>query len=274
MNYKLCKIESRLIRYILYVAMFLLFCITLFMLNGVIEMKPVDLIISSFKERGEYLHSTYINGQKVDMYIVKSYYDYEKNDARTTFRKNEEGVYHIGSNLDIILTNRNPLRAEPMAIVQDFGNFFAKNFFIGHASINVNEDGSEMIDAVGNSPEDNGVKIKLNDWISTEISRSNDAQMIIGLRIKNLNNEKIEKVNSNLLECEGLKYNYNLLISKKNSYYCTDLITRNLRKENIEIDYDGLYPTGNDFIISNNTFIIFICERIEDKFNIYYMSEE
>ena len=67
----------------------------------------------------------------------------------------------------------------------------------------------------------------------------------------------------------------NVLIKKKNKYYCTDLLSRVLNKYNINIDYDKMYPTGNDFIISENTFVVFICERIvEGEFNIYYLSEE
>ena len=61
----------------------------------------------------------------------------------------------------------------------------------------------------------------------------------------------------------------------KNKYYCTDLISRVLKKENIKTNYDSFYTTGNDLIVSNNTYIIFLCERVKDGFfNIYYLSEE
>ena len=62
---------------------------------------------------------------------------------------------------------------------------------------------------------------------------------------------------------------------KRNKYYCTDLITRTFLENDIRIDNDYFYPTGNDIILSKNTFLVFLCERIkEGYFNIYYLSEE
>ena len=273
MKYKLFKLKFTLLRYFLYILMIILIGVFLFMTNGIIEMKPVDLIINSFKERGIYEKSININNQKVDIYKVKNKYDYEKNDTRTTF-KNVDNNYIIGSNLDIIITNRNPLRFETMAIVQDIGAFFSKNFYIGHATININDDGTELVESVGNMPANNGVRKHQNDWLKTEISKSSDAQRIIGLRLKYLNNEIISQVNDSLESKVGLQYNYNLLLKKRNSYYCTDLITRTLEEYGIKINYDGFYPTGNDMIISNKTYPIFLCERSEKgMFNIYYLCE-
>ena len=273
MKYKLFKLKFTLLRYFLYILMVILIGFFLFMANGIIEMKPVDLIINTFKERGIYEKSININNQKVNIYKVINKYDYEKNDTRTTF-KNVDNNYIIGSNLDIIITNRNPLRFESMAIVQDIGAFFSKNFYIGHATININDDGTELIESVGNMPSDNGVRKHQNDWLKTEISKSNDAQKIIGLRLKYLTKEIMSQINNSLESKVGLQYNYNLLLKKSNSYYCTDLITRTLEEYDIKINYDGLYPTGNDMIISNKTYPIFLCERSEKgMFNIYYLCE-
>lgn len=273
MKYKLFKLKFTLLRYFLYILMVILIGFFLFMANGIIEMKPVDLIINTFKERGIYEKSININNQKVNIYKVINKYDYEKNDTRTTF-KNVDNNYIIGSNLDIIITNRNPLRFESMAIVQDIGAFFSKNFYIGHATININDDGTELIESVGNMPSDNGVRKHQNDWLKTEISKSNDAQKIIGLRLKYLTKEIMSQINDSLESKVGLQYNYNLLLKKSNSYYCTDLITRTLEEYDIKINYDGLYPTGNDMIISNKTYPIFLCERSEKgMFNIYYLCE-
>lgn len=273
MKYKLFKLKFTLLRYFLYILMIIIISFFLFLVNGLIEMKPVDLIIDTFKERGIFEECISINDQKVNIYKVINEYDYEKSDTRATFR-NINDSYIIGSNLDIIITNRNPLRFESTAIVQDIGAFFSKNFYIGHATININDDGTELIESVGNLPTNNGVRKHQNDWLKTEISKSNDAQKIIGLRVKGLNKEIIGQINNSLEDKVGLSYNYNLLIKKANSYYCTDLITRTLEEYNIKINYDGLYPTGNDMIISNKTYPIFLCERSEKGiFNIYYLCE-
>lgn len=274
MKYKLFRLKFTLLRYLLYILMFAIFSVFLFLANGVIEMKPVGLIVSSFKDRGEYEKTITINDQRVDIYKVICKYDYEKSNLRPTLNVDNDNNYIIGSNLDIIITNRNPLRFESMAIVQDIGAFFSENFYIGHASINVKDDGSELIESVGNLQTGNGVRKSQNNWLKTEISKSNDAQRIIGLRIKNLDIDKIKEIDAKFESKVGLAYNYNLLIKKRNSYYCTDLITRVLSEYNIRINYDGLYPTGNDMIISNNTFPIFICERTaQGNFSIYYLCE-
>lgn len=268
------KVKFTIIKYITLIMFIFMLLFILFLFNGLIEMAPANLILQSFKERGEYCETISINKQEVNIYTVIPKYDYEIADTRTAFRKDSSYGYYIGSNLDIIITNRNPLRFESMAIVRDFGNFFSKNFYIGHATINIADDGRKFIESVGNDNGNNGVRIKDNDWIYTEINIENDAQTIIGLRIKNLTLEKINKISDDLLKKVGLSYNYNFLINKRNSYYCTDLISRVLYSNGINIDYDYFYPTGNDFIISNNTFPIFICEKIEKgKFNIYYLSE-
>ncbi len=265
------NIKFTIIRYCLYIIMVFLFAFFIFMFNGLIEMKPVSIICNDFKERGEYEDRILINGQVVYLYKVNKIYDYEK--TGNTFHK-EDNNYYIGGKLDIIITNRNPLRRVPTAIVQDIGNFFSKNFYIGHATINISDDGKTLIESVGNDDGFRGVRIKENKWLD-EISSENDAQQIIGLRVKNVSNEVEDKIISDLKEKEGLKYNYNFLIHKNKSYYCTDLITRIFRKNGINIDYDCLYPTGNDLIISNNTYIFFVCERTKDgDFNIYYLSEE
>ena len=274
MKYQLFRLKFTLFRYLLYIIMVVIFSVFLFLGNGLIEMKPVDLIISSFKDRGEFEKTIIINGQKVDIYKVIGKYDYEKADLRPTLSVDSDNNYIIGSNLDIIITNRNPLRFESMALVQDIGAFFSEKFYIGHATINIKDDGSELIESVGNLQNENGVRKSRNTWLKTEISKSNDAQRIIGLRIKNLEVDKIKEIDDEFESKIGLSYNYNLLIKKRNSYYCTDLITRVLSEYNIKINYDGLYPTGNDMIISNSTFPIFVCERtVQGNFNIYYLCE-
>ncbi len=273
MNYKIIKIKFIVIRYLVLIMFVLFICAIIFLINGFMEQKPVERIIINFQERGEFQNTITYQNQKVNIYKVQPKWEYE-DVTNPVFTIDDKGDYYIGSKLDIILTNRNPLRTEPSAIVRDFGEFFSKEFFIGHATINTTDDGKQMIESVGNVSEYNGVREKENDWLQTEINFENDAQIIVGLRIKGVSNETKDQIIESLREKIGLKYNWLFVVPMNNSYYCTDLITRTLNDFNINIDYDRLYPTGSDIIISDKTYPIFICERIENGvFNIYYLGE-
>ena len=257
----------------------LLFFITflaalVFIGNGLFERGVVNLEINNFKARAVFEKEDELQGQKVTYYKVVKKYDYEDVERPIYDSKKNSKIY-IGSTSDIILTSRNPLRMYGNAIVRDIAGLFARYFYLGHATINISEDGSKCVECVGNQINNNGVRIVDNDWIETEVRYGNDAQTIIGLRIKNTTEEQRKEICNNLEELVGSQYNYLLIFYSRNKYYCTDLISRVLRKSNIKINYDSFYTTGNDLIVSNSTYIIFLCERVKDGyFNIYYLSKE
>ena len=273
MKVKIFKIKILFVRYLTLIIFILFISLIIFITNGYIEKGPINCILNNFKERGIYKETVSFQGQTMNLYLVNPEYDYEDIE-NPVFEKDDKGYYYIGGELDIILTNRNPLRREALAIVRDIGGFFSKEFYIGHATVNISKDGRTMIESVGNINEFYGVRKIENDWIKREINYENDAQTIIGLRVKGLSNDQKDGIINSLKEKVGLKYNMNFVIPKKNSYYCTDLITRTFKEYGVTLDYDSLYPTGSDLIISENTYPIFICERVEDGvFNIYYMGE-
>ena len=274
MKYKLHKLRVWVVRTIITLLFVLFVWLGLFVANGFLERGAVNTILNEFKERGTYVKTIDIQGQTVDIYYVYPKYDYE--DAESfVFDDSELSKHYIGSSTDIILTTRNPLRRYGTAIVRDIADIGAHYFFIGHATINVTDDGSEMIESVGNAIDGNGVRKVENTWIYTEVRYGNDAQKILGLRIKNLDNDQKERICTYVTDLIGKEYNYLLPLYVKNKYYCTDLISRTLIKEKININYDYFYTTGNDIIISDETYPIFLCERIEEgHFEIYYLCEE
>lgn len=274
MKYKLFKVRIIIIRTLISVMFALFVWLLLFVINGVIEKGVVDNIINDYKDRGIFDKTIDIQGQKVDIYKVYTKYDYE--DAKTfIFDDSLTSKYYIGSTCDIILTTRNPLRKNPTAIVRDVADIAARYFYLGHGTINVSSDGSMVGECVGNEDDNNGVRIAEQKWIYTEVRNGNDAQIILGLRIKNITDKNKENICNYLKELEGKGYNYIVPLYNMNKYYCTDLISRVLNKEGIHINYDFFYTTGNDIIISDNTYPIFLCERIEEGyFKIYYLSEE
>lgn len=276
MKYYISKYKRRI--YAIRTVTWLLFLVfvyaVIFLGNGLIEKGPVNNEIDDFKARAVFEKTTTLQGQDVSYYKVTKKYDYEDTEHFIYDTNRYEDCY-IGSMTDIILTSRNPLRKNGNAIVRDISGFFAKNFFIGHATINIKDDGSELIEAVGNDSSNNGVRISKNSWIETEVRYGNDAQIIIGLRLKNTTKESRDKITNDLIGLVGHQYNFLLPFYSKDKYYCTDLISRVLKRNGIKTNYDSFYTTGNDLIVSNQTYIIFLCERVEDGyFNIYYLSEE
>lgn len=274
MRYKLYKIKILIVRVLIMLFFTIFIWLLLFISNALFEKSVVNNEIEQFKERGIFEITTNIQGQNVDIYKVKPKYDYE--DGKTfVFDSSFTSKYYIGSTLDIILTTRNPLRMYPTALVRDTADIISKLAFSGHATMNIADDGSEIIECVGNDEDKNGVRIAEQIWVYTEVRYGNDAQIILGLRIKNIDELTKKNICNNVKKLEGKQYNYLLPFYSKNKYYCTDLISRVLKEENIRINYDGFYTTGNDIIISNQTYLIFLCERIEDGyFKIYYLSEE
>lgn len=274
MKYKLYRIRIITVKVLVSVFFTLFIWLLLFVVNGLFERGAVNTLLNGFKERGIYDKTINIHEQQVDIYKVKKAFDYE--DAETfIFDDSETSSYYIGSKTDIILTTRNPLRMYQTAILRDIAEIGAKYFFIGHGTINMEDDGSMVMECVGNEEDFNGVRLSEQRWVYTEVRYGNDAQIILGLRIKNITNETKENICTYLKTLEGKKYNYLLMFPSINRYYCTDLISRALKKEKINVNYDSFYTTGNDIIVSDYTYPIFLCERIkEGHFKIYYLSEE
>lgn len=247
--------------------------IYIFLANGFIEKAIVNKEIKEFKDRAIYVEDIIINKQTVKMYKVKKEYNYE-DVSRPIYSFEGYNQYYLGSKTDITITSRNPMRNSELAIVRETCGFFANNFYLGHATMNITDNGSEYIESIGNGI-DNKVVISRNSWIETEIRGGDDTNRIVGLRIKNTTEDKRNAIVESLIQKVGCEYNYNFFIPYKNKYYCTDLLTRTLKEFNIDINYDGFFAIGNDIILDNDTYLIYYIERIEPGiFEFYYLSED
>lgn len=252
----------------------ILIAVYVFITNGFIEKVIVNNEIKEFKERAVYVEDRVINKQTVKMYKVPKKYEYE--DVTRPIYTYIESIddYYLGSKTDITLTSRNPMRNAELGIVRDVCGFFSNNFYLGHATMNITDDGSEYIESVGNNI-DNKVIVSPNTWIKTEVRGGDDTNRIVGLRIKNTNDELRNDIVDSLMNKVGCEYNYNFFIPYKNKYYCTDLLTRTLKEFSIDINYDGMFAIGNDIILDNETYLIYYIERVEEGvFEFYYLSEE
>lgn len=256
-------------RVILIILLVMSTAFSIFVFNGFIEKTTVDTDINAFKERGVFVetidNNSYYKVKAKDSEDGKGVFDYQS------------GTNYIGTTGDIIITNRNPLRYSKSFITRNIVNFFSKNMFIGHATYNVSSDGSMMVEItdhyIGGGVDEEGVKYSPNNWIELD----DGSPMIVGLRVKGIDDETKEQLKRFAVENIGKEYN-RYFIKRQNKFYCTDLVTRAYESAGIYLNYDGFFVTGNDMIVCKETYIIFIREKVEidgeDHYNIYYLVEE
>lgn len=264
-RYKLIKIYLNVL--LIFFGIFIVF-----ITNGYYEKAIINSTLDEFKLRAVYLKQDSKN-KNIHYYKVLKKYDYE-DVSRNTFQID---FGYIGSKADIIVTNRNPLRGR--SIIEPLFGYFSKNFFLGHCTINSNDDGSKMYEVVGNDLEGSEYNIvceSTNDW-RIYLTDSNTL-IIIGLRLKNTSIAQRDSIVEYLEAQVGKGYNYTFLFNRENSYYCTDLVSRATKSSKINVNYDYFITTGNDIIISKNTYIFFLREIVivegKPRYNIYFLENE
>ncbi|MGD9886785.1 MAG: YiiX/YebB-like N1pC/P60 family cysteine hydrolase [Bacilli bacterium] len=261
-----------LIKFIKRILLAVLAVFIVFLINGMTEKIFVNDKINDFKKRGELIITADSNPHN-HYYLVNPEYDYE-DISRSIF---DMDLRIIGAKADVIVTNRNPMRHEPM-IAWAIG-LLSQAFFLGHATINEDDDGRYMYEVIGNSsnPDNNVVAKTYNDWITFEeqLGEEGVSPLIIGLRAKDTTDEERDQMVEFASEQMGKPYNYTFLFNRENSFYCTDLVSRAYSKAGTNINYDFLATTGIDLIVSPKLYIIFIRETIiindEKHYNFYYL---
>jgi uncharacterized protein YycO len=238
-----------------------------FFVNGFFEYAVVNGILEDFRSRGEYIETI----GNISYYRVKPIYDYEDIEDRYVFNYHQSYPY-IGSKGDIILTNRNPMRRDPLLSAPV--GFLSYYFYVGHATINGDDEGDLLIESVGNDSVNNGVRLYVpNDWFY----QGSDTPSIVGLRVKYATPDEIDQAVEYTIDKLGLPYNFSFVFNRKNSYYCTDLVSRAYAHVGYNTNYDYFGTTGNDMIMSKNTYVIFHRNLVyidgEVHYNIYFLSE-
>ncbi|MBO7079018.1 MAG: hypothetical protein J6W64_04310, partial [Bacilli bacterium] len=196
--------------------------------------------------------------------------------------------YEIINGVGIYMIAKIVIAVLSIFIFKCFGGlsfYFFKNDMDGYnkninKEYNVTDDGAVIVEITDHTTTDNknvedvsGVKYSQNTWISED----DGSPYIIGLRIKGISGEVKERIVDFASNNIGKEYNY-LFIKREERFYCTDLVSRAYEDSGININYDGFFVTGNDMIVSGETYIIFIREKYvengEEYYNIYYLQEE
>lgn len=226
--------------------------------------KMIDDFILNAKLDEEYKNKTYY---VVSRETYKEYEDISENRPAITY--DEYSNVCIGSPGDILLTKTAPSVFGPLNKVVGY-------FFGGHAALvsssldengNYNDYGNLMIEVAGNQGKGKDIVTeKRSNW--TTFGR----ETIIGLRIKGFTKQNYYDVlNRAKLEI-GKKYNYAFIVNTKDSYYCTDFVSRMVYSASGINLNDGFVTTCNDLILSEHVYMFYYQVKDENGHNrIYYL---
>lgn len=144
---------------------------------------------------------------------------------------------------------------------------FISYFFGGHAGIILNESKTIEVNGAMSNPALNVVDTCYNDIFYGGTSRDT-----LGLRVRAPQDDIDKAVDFAYAEV-GKPYNFTFVLNRKNSYYCTDLLSRAFGKEaglNYNLDKDGIATSCNDLILSEDTNIIYYMFYVGSEKHLYY----
>lgn len=240
--------------------------ILFFLSTTILEYVAINNEINSFMERGKLVDIDIVN--KVKYYEVPR----RKGEIdKPSFTEYAGDKYAFaGSYGDTFVTQESPFFKNPdIPIAYEFISFW----WGGHAAIvgnTTNEYGEpEIIEAtaMSDTEENNAVTKTWNYWLYQEYRDS-----FIGLRIKGAtNNEYINYANWANSQL-GVPYNMTFIFNTKNTYYCSDLVSRGWATLGYNLNEDAIVTSINDIIYSKDTYIFFYkyTDRGNGYQHIYY----
>lgn len=268
----------------------------------------VNVEINNFKDRAIFEYEENFEYQ-FNVYQTRRYYkvpretSYEKSDSRSVFY--DDSRKYLGQTGDIFLSQESPF-PDRLFIHQ-----FISYYFGGHAAIK--NESNQFIEAVGfpdddetlldiirhpgDQPHDYSVTVNktsgnyfLNPRHRTELNPFYEdfgtyyRKEFIGLRVKNITEEQIAgavayadaTVDKNL-------YNFLFFLDMEYKYYCTDLVSRAYQDVMVPVEEQKNYAKAlnddrfitsvNDIILSEESYISFYVEIIDDIVHIYYLED-
>lgn len=268
----------------------------------------VNIEIEKFKDRAIFEYEEEFLYQP-GVYQTRKYYkvpretSYEINDSRSVFYTDSRK--YLGQTGDIFMSQESPFPNN--FLIHQFVSYY----FGGHAAIK--NDTNQFIEAVGfpdqdetlldiimhpgEEPHDFSVTVNktstnyfLNPNFRAPMNPYEDAfgtyyrKKIVGLRVKDITEDQIngavayaeEKVNKNL-------YNFLFALDMDYKFYCTDLVSRayqdvmvaeeDQRNFSRSLNDDRFITSVNDILLSDETYIAFYFEIIDDVVNIYYLED-
>ncbi len=238
----------------MYISFSLLFCsLGLLTLDAVTENIIVDNMIKEFIN----------NSVEVGSHNRFTFYEVNIEEKLTTPSVSflDNGNPHVATKGDIFVLRESLVDVLPYSV--EFITFY----FGGHAGIIYDED--YILETTGMEPiPENNAVIKYSNNVLFRPERVDT----VGLRVKGTD-EEIEIASEYAYSTIGTMYNYSFVFNRKNSYYCTDLVSRSFGKEaglDFDLDKDGIAVSTNDLILSDDTFITFYMRYDGYDKHLYY----
>jgi hypothetical protein len=275
---------------------------------AVAENIQVNHDIKEFKNRAVFeeeitIEYSYGNFQTRRYYKVSRETSYELFDTRSVFY--DDTRKFLGQSGDIFVSQDSPFPYNPLV------HLFVSYYFGGHAAIK-NHD-NKFIEAVGFPSGDETVldfmlhpgnephnfsatvsKSASNYWLNPVYRTTSDQEYpyygtkyrndFIGLRVKNITEAQIDGAIAYGEDKIGTAlYNFLFFLDMKYKFYCTDLVSRAYQSVMVDEDDQRLYSKAlnddrfitsvNDLILSDDTYITFYVEVIDDIWHIYYLED-
>jgi len=257
--YQRLKLYNKTYIILMSILLLIVLFIIIFFVDNTFEKAKIDKKINDFISRGQLIYQD----ETFSYYKVTKKYEYE--DTKKVVNNYDDNF--VGTIGDIYLSNRNPA---PGFFVT---KWISRLSYIGHGGVVFSDDGSQMLEIVGNKEiKNNVVKIEDNNWLTI------DSPKYVILRVKDIDIDKKETIINEGNKILGCKYNYSFIFPSNKRFYCTNLISYLYKKLDINLNKDLFFTTGNDIIENENTYMIYYRQRYTRNnkvcYNIYYLSEE
>ena len=222
----------------------------------------VDIMVEQFKNRGVY-------NEELSSSTVRVYEVFSDTEDRPAVTKRGNSVYP-GNSLDIMVGLTSEIE---IPLVRVFISFFAG----GHAALVMDEfedaqlTGSlsswDIIETSGLIIEQEVLFSEKDYWGTSE-----PYENVIGLRVKNLTEEKRKKVLSTATSLIGDPYNYSFIANTKNTTYCSDLVMKSYASVGVNLNKDGFTTSVYDLVVSGETMISYYHHYDSDGVkSVYYL---
>ncbi len=303
------KRKKHIIKRVLNIFLFIIIAGILYSLGvASYENMQVHIDVEAFKARAvseEAVDFEYQSGviQKRVYHIVPRETSDELSDTRSVFY--DDTMKYLGQTGDIFLTQQSPLPEIP--VIHQFVSFY----FGGHAAFKSSDnrfyeatgmtgDINDILAAIrlpNDEVSDIGVeatKSSRNNWLNpnyrNETSDGYDRYgtyyrtKFFGVRVKDIDPSKFDDLEAFGESIRGkAPYNYLFFLDMTNKYYCTDMVSRAYQSIMLDEDDqklyartlndDGFITSVNDIILSNDTYLTFYVEVIDDVVHIYYLED-
>ena len=263
---------------------------------AVAENIQVNQMIADFKERSTFEEEV-IFEYSTNRFQTRRYYkvsretSYELADTRSVFY--DETRKFLGQSGDIFVSQDSPFPDSPLA------HLFISYYFGGHAALKT--DDNRFIEAVGfppgNEPHNFSAtvsKSSSNYWLNPNYRTESDSSYpyygtkyrndFVGLRVKGITEDQIDGAiaygEDNL---DQSLYNFLFFLDMSYKFYCTDLVSRAYQSVMVDeqdqrnysraLNDDRFITSVNDLILSDETYMTFYVEVIDDIWHIYYLED-